>query len=89
MMLALVWMVCVKKPNSFGGGFGCVYFTVSSVSLAWVLAHQETASDDVVVLHTTFALSIKFITEVVKRVLFDMGIHRGGLACRFDNREGP
>ena len=32
MLLALVWMVCVKKPNSFGGGVGSVYFAVSTVS---------------------------------------------------------
>ena len=52
-------MVWVKKPNSFGGGFGSVYFAVPPVRQAWVLVHKGTASDDVVALHAAFARSIK------------------------------
>ena len=51
MLLALDRTVCVKKPQSFGGGFGSLGFPVCIVLHAWVLAYKGMASDDGLVLY--------------------------------------
>jgi hypothetical protein len=47
MLLALVWMVWVTNPSSFGGGFFFSDFIAFPPALqAWALAHTGMASID-------------------------------------------